>query len=369
MQFPTKYSEILSYLNNYSPERYAASRNYIDGRVSYLSPYISRGVISTKMVYQLLISKGYEFSKIEKFIQELAWRDYWQQIWIHKEDQIDQDLKKTQPNVSHYQLPVAILDKSTGIDVINQSIENLEQTGYMHNHMRMYISMLICNIGQSHWKSPAQWMYYHLLDGDWASNALSWQWVCGANSNKKYFANQENINKYTHTMQKDTYLDVSYEDFEHQSIPQELSLTTEYQFTTDLPVVDPLVINQSLPTFIYNSYQLDPSWHSDKEGNRILLLEPSHFKKYPVSKNVLDFILDLSKNIEGIQCFVGEFDELKTILGNNDVYYKEHPAFSHYEGIKEARDWISSITGDYHSFFKFWKLVKKDLKKNLEITL
>ena len=35
-------------------------------------------------------------------------------------------------------------------------------------------------------------MYYHLLDGDWASNALSWQWVAGSNASKKYYANQAN---------------------------------------------------------------------------------------------------------------------------------------------------------------------------------
>ena len=43
----------------------------------------------------------------------------------------------------------------------------------------------------------ANWMYFYLLDGDLASNSLSWQWICGANSNKKYIANQDNINKYT----------------------------------------------------------------------------------------------------------------------------------------------------------------------------
>ncbi|MBB3697511.1 deoxyribodipyrimidine photolyase [Flammeovirga yaeyamensis] len=369
MHFSTKYSVILELLNNYNPDRYAASRNYIDGSVSYLSPYISRGVISTKKVYQLLLSKGYEFGKIEKFVQELAWRDYWQQLWVHKEELIDDDLKRTQPNVAHYQLPISILEKSTGIDALDHGIDELEKTGYMHNHMRMYISMLICNIGQTHWKQPAQWMYYHLLDGDWASNALSWQWVCGANSNKKYFANQENINKYTHTQQKGSYLDVSYNEIEYQKVPKELKATLNLELKTDLPEATSIVIDKKSPTFIYNSYQLDPEWHSPEKGNRILLLEPSHFEKFPISKRVLDFIIDLSKNIEGIQLFVGEFDELKAALGCAEIYFKEHPAFKHYKGNRESRDWISNISGDCHSFFKFWKLVKKDLKKDLETIL
>ena len=71
----------------------------------------------------------------------------------------------------------------------------------------MYIASIVCNIAKSHWKLPSKWFYYYLLDGDLASNNLSWQWVCGANSSKKYYANQENINKFCFTKQKNTFLD------------------------------------------------------------------------------------------------------------------------------------------------------------------
>lgn len=56
--------------------------------------------------------------------------------------------------------------------------------------------MLTCTIAQPHWLNPARWMNCHLLDGDLASNMLSWQWVASSFSSKKYYANQENINKY-----------------------------------------------------------------------------------------------------------------------------------------------------------------------------
>ena len=82
----TDYSEILKKMDSIDPVNYSRNRNFIDGSVSKLSPYISRGVISTKFVFQYLIKKGYEFSKIEKFIQELCWRDYWQLIWVEKKN-------------------------------------------------------------------------------------------------------------------------------------------------------------------------------------------------------------------------------------------------------------------------------------------
>ncbi|KXX69484.1 FAD-binding domain-containing protein [Flammeovirga sp. SJP92] len=361
-EFPTTYQEIKEIVRQYSPENYARSRNYIDGEVSYLSPYISRGVISTKYVVSQLVKNGHSLRKNEKFIQELAWRDYWQQIWIEKD--IDQDLKHEQPKVEHRGIPSSIYNENTGINILNDHLIELRKQGYLHNHMRMYIAMLTCNVGKSHWKLPAQWMYYHLLDHDWASNALSWQWVAGANSNKKYFANQTNINKYTHTFQKGTYLDKSYEELEQMERPTVLQDVIEPDFKTNLPESSTVAIDPSLPTFIYNSYNLDPLWNKEIEGNRILLLEPSHFDQYPISDPVLEFIIELSKNIDGIQIFSGEFHELKKQLNGSSTYYKEHPTVRHYKGIEEERDWISNVKGYYPSFFKFWKYVKKEIFNN-----
>ena len=358
--FKTGYVDIVKSISSINPEDYARSRNYIDGAVTYLSPYISRGVISTKMIYQFLIEKGYDLRQVEKFIQELAWRDYWQQVWLAKGDAIDKDLRFQQPRVAHYNIPSAIIEMATGIDVIDESISQLYKTGYMHNHLRMYLASMACVQAQSHWSTPAKWMYYHLLDGDWASNALSWQWVAGANSNKQYVANQENINKYTKTKQTGTFLDVSYESLPLKVIPKSLQATTLFDWQTTLPNQTALQINAAWPSLIYNSYNLDPLWRADQNANRILLLEPSHFEKYPVSEKVLQFVLDLSKNITNIQIYVGEFADLHGLVSGN-IYYKEHPTANHYKGTEDARDWMFTVNGYDHSFFKFWKKCKKEI--------
>ena len=188
----TEYDQIINQIDKINPIKYSSNRNFIDGSVSKLSPYISRGVISTRQVLNYLLEKGFEINKIEKFIQELSWRDYWQRIWQEKD--IDLNIKHAQENVFQKGLSQNILDANTSIVSIDKAINELYNTGYMHNHLRMYVAALATNIAKSEWKIPAHWMYYHLLDGDWASNALSWQWVCGANSNKIYIANQDNIN-------------------------------------------------------------------------------------------------------------------------------------------------------------------------------
>ncbi len=360
--FPTSYSEILQRVRNLDPVKYGSTRNYINGSVTYLSPYISRGIISTKFVLAETLKKGYQPAQIGKFIQELAWRDYWQQVWIAKGDAINQDLKHPQTAVSNTGISKAIVEANIGIEAIDTAIQEFYKTGYLHNHLRMYIATIACNIGQSHWKAPAQWMYYHLLDADWASNALSWQWIAGSNANKKYVANQENINNYCFTEQKGTFLDVPYEILPLSKIPEILKDTLHLVLKTVLPNQHPIVVDEKLPSCFYNFYNLDPLWKKKISANRILLLEPSHLEQYPVSQKSIDFVIKIAEeNIPNVQIYVGKFNELIKAYNFGTIYYKEHPLNNHYEGIEEARDWMFDVQGYYPSFFAFWKKCKKQL--------
>lgn len=368
MNFPTDYPSIIARMEAVEPTVYGSTRNYVDGAVTYLSPYISRGVISAKQVYASILHRGFNTHHANKLIQELAWRDYWQQVWIAKGNAIDEDLKHEQPEVQNHQLAKAIVNASTGISAIDDAIKDFYTTGYLHNHMRMYLASLACNLGKSHWSLPARWMYYHLLDADWASNALSWQWVAGSNSNKKYYANQENVNTYFHTDQRDTFLDVPYEHFPEMEVPSELQNLVSPTFKTTLPDSSISTIDPDIPTLIYNFYNLDPKWHSDLRANRILLLEPSQFEAYPVGSNTIEFILELAKNIPDIQMFTGSFQSLCETFDLNDILYKEHPLTRHYSGVEEPRDWMFDVQGYFPSFFAFWKKCKRFIPKAADST-
>lgn len=361
--FPTDYASIIERVKQVDPVRYGKTRNFIDGDVTYLSPYISRGVISVKQVKETILQKGYKVYQVEKFLQELAWREYFQRVWQAKGTAaINHALKQEPPDVRHTHMIESLATASTGIEAIDEQINKLYATGYMHNHARMYTASIVCNIGKAHWLQPGTWMYYHLLDGDLASNNCSWQWVAGSFSSKKYYCNQENINKYCNSDQRSTFLDKSYEELPEMNVPDELQETVELRLQTELPKADTITIDSSRPVLIYNSYNLDPNWRKEEESNRVLLLEPSHFTNYPVSKKVLHFILDLSNNIQGIQLFVGEFDELLRLTGKASVIFKEHPAFQHYTGTKDNRDWMfPQVTGYFNSFFSYWKKCERHL--------
>jgi len=360
--FPTAYDSIVERINNIDPIKYAKTRNFINGDITYLSPYLSRGVISVQQIKESVLQKGFKAYQIEKFLQELAWREYYQRVWQVKKENIFSDLKQDQTDFLHHQIPTAIVNAATGIESIDAHINTFYKTGYLHNHIRMYLAAIVCNNAKSYWLAPSRWMYYHLLDGDLASNSCSWQWVAGSFSSKKYYCNQENINKYTHTNQQETFLDHSYEHIAVMPVPNALEPIGPVDLTTILPPTSVPVLDVTKPTLIYNSYNLDPKWRAGENANRILLLEPSHFNKYPVSEKVIDFVIALSKNITDIIVYVGELDTLMTQYKNSDLAIsnafisKEHPAFEYYPGIKDSRDWMyPKVEGYYPSFFSFWK--------------
>jgi deoxyribodipyrimidine photo-lyase len=360
--FATDHTSILKKIDEIDPLKYAKSRNFIDGHVTYLSPYISRGVISTKQVLEHVLSKGYKVYQMESFVKELCWRDYFQRVGQVKN--LNEDIKNPQEHISNHEISKSVVNASTGIEGIDNAIQGLYDTGYMHNHCRMYTAALVCNVAKSHWFHPAKWMYYHLLDGDWASNACSWQWVAGSNSSKKYITNQDNINKYTHTNQANTFLDASYEAIAEMETPVELLETQKLSFKTALPVGADLQLDVNQPTFIYNYYNLDPTWHEHVPGNRILLLDPAFFNEYPISDHCIDFMLKLSNNIPNIQIYVGSFEQFCREHQLTNCCFKEHPLNDRYVGNEEPRDWIvENVSGYFPSFFSYWKKMEREIFK------
>jgi deoxyribodipyrimidine photo-lyase len=362
--FTSTYEEIIRQYDAIDPIKYGRTRNYLNGHVTYLSPYISRGVITTRQIIERIVSRSYKLYEVESFVKELLWRDYFQRIWQHLGEQIFTDIKNRQTPVVSNQIPTNILLANTGIEGIDASIRSLYETGYAHNHCRMYTAMLTTNLAQTHWLEPARWYYYHLLDGDLASNHLSWQWVCGAFSSKKYIANQENVNKYCGTSQSGNFLDKTYADIENLNFTNLFSVREDLNLKTELPKsCDLEEIEKDLTTLIYNYYNLDPLWHAGDNVQRILLLEPSIFEKHPISKRCMDFVISLSKNIPNIKIYTGEFSELCTEIDPSKIIYKEHPLNNHYRGTEESRDWICpEFSGYFPSFSSYWKKIESTLK-------
>jgi deoxyribodipyrimidine photo-lyase len=210
------------------PLRYAATRNFADGKVSRLSPYLRHGVLSLSAVRNAALDHDEAPPRVLKFIQELAWRDFWQRIYAARPEWIWQDIEpyKTGFAANDYAdtLPQDIAEGRTGVACIDAFIAELIGTGYLHNHARMYVAAYTVHARRVKWQAGARWFLHHLLDGDPASNNLSWQWVASTFSHKPYIFNLDNVTKYFGA-QVDTStaanaaLDASYETLNSRWFP------------------------------------------------------------------------------------------------------------------------------------------------------
>ena len=187
-------------LSSLDPMQYGRSRNYGEGSVSRLSPFIRHGILSLNEVRNAALSRVSAPFNAYKFIQELAWREFWRTVYRAHPEWLWEDVEsyKTGFSASDYadELPEDIQQGATETACINAFIHELINTGYMHNHARMYVASYVVHFRRIKWQAGARWFLHHLLDGDLASNNFSWQWIASTFSEKPYLFNLDNVAKY-----------------------------------------------------------------------------------------------------------------------------------------------------------------------------
>ncbi len=183
---------------------YAKSRNFDYGpskrdNVSNLSKYITHRIIDEQEVIQTAHSK-FAYIKIEKFIQEVFWRTYWKG-WLEMRPRVwtsyIEDLKQLEKQKDSVEYQQAISGK-TSIECFNDWANELIKYNYLHNHARMWFASIWIFTLKLPWQLGADFFLKHLLDGDAASNTLSWRWVAGLQTKgKNYLATKFNINTFS----------------------------------------------------------------------------------------------------------------------------------------------------------------------------
>ncbi len=199
------------------PDDYARSRNFLDGAVTRQSPYLTHGLLSTAEILRRVQAR-HTVSAHHKLVFELGWREYYRHVWAHRGTGILQSLHPGVLPDDAYSpsLPSDIREARTGIPVIDETVRTLYAHGYIHNHARMWLASYVIHLRKIHWRTGADWLYAHLLDGDLASNHLSWQWVAGTSSPKPYLFNAENVARYAPPPYHSpgTVIDTSYADLD-----------------------------------------------------------------------------------------------------------------------------------------------------------
>ncbi len=356
--FLCRYEDLTQRLMQIDPVSYGKTRNFLNGDVTWLSPFITHGIITTRDVAEAVF-KHNKSKDCYRLMYELAWREYFHRVWQRCGDDIFTDMRTPSPS-NRRQIPTAILNAKTGIHAIDKEIRNLITHGFMHNHARMWTAALCCNMGDTHWLSAAKWMHYHLLDGDLASNTLSWQWVAGTFSDKRYIANQDNVNKYSQSNQQGTFLDVSYEKLATFQRPAELADTTD----ASMPQVIPGVPVTEMPTLsgtvaVRSIWQLNAQWRMDAD-HQVLFIESALHNQWPMSRHRWQFVLHWADLIPNVLIVHGTVAQLQCALQNTTIVRQDYPACNHWGESTDSRTWLyPQPQNAFRSFSQYWKQVKK----------
>ncbi|MDP2248748.1 MAG: DNA photolyase, partial [Nitrosomonadales bacterium] len=110
---------------------YEKNRNFLNGAVTKLSPYLRHGCISPKEAVDYV--KKQFGDKAEKLVFEFAWRDYWRQVWYYQGDNIFSDLEAPKVAIGRHPLPDDIQQGQTGLPCMDGFIHDLLADGYVHN--------------------------------------------------------------------------------------------------------------------------------------------------------------------------------------------------------------------------------------------
>jgi deoxyribodipyrimidine photo-lyase len=188
-----------SYANRRNTDYGPADR----GNVSVLSPYIRHRLITEREVLDRVLQK-HSLGAAEKFVQEVFWRGYFKghletrpEIWQRYCTNRDQQLAAaTDGGLGRAYRRAA--EGKTGIDCFDAWVEELLETGYLHNHTRMWLASIWIFTLRLPWELGADFTYRNFIDGDPASNTLSWRWVGGLHTRgKTYLARPDNIFEHT----------------------------------------------------------------------------------------------------------------------------------------------------------------------------
>lgn len=188
---------------------YARSRNFDHGpddrsNVSLLSPWVRHRLITEREILERTLN-AHDLHAAEKFVQEVFWRGYfkgWLEhypgVWRAYEAERDAALARLETAPALKSAYERALAGETGIDVFDHFSRELVETGYLHNHARMWFASIWIFTLKLPWTLGADFFLRMLIDGDPASNTLSWRWVGGLHTRgKTYLARRDNIRKYT----------------------------------------------------------------------------------------------------------------------------------------------------------------------------
>ena len=329
---------------------YTSKRNYDFGpidrkNVSCLSPYIAHRLINEYEISKKVLSK-HPYQRVEKYIQEIYWRVYWKgwlelrpKVW----DDFVEDLSTIEESENYH---LAIIGQ-TKIECFNDWVKEIKEYNYLHNHARMWFaSIWIFTLGLP-WQKGAEFFMKYLLDGDAASNTLSWRWVGGLQTKgKHYLAQTWNISR---------FLSKQYKNIELRESTLPLVDNREYKISP-IEIKKSKIRNDCLIVF-ENDLSVDSLKIKDYKKIYFILLDNKHrslkldLKVLMYKKSIMeDKLNEINDNFELIN--ENKIEDLLENLKNLDIVYPsigENMTFLN-KMVKQKKLVINFITRDEDVF-------------------
>lgn len=202
----------LSCLSDFLESRgahYAGMRNTDRGRggaptTSALSPYLRRRLLTEEEVARAAV-EAFGEREAEKFVSEVFWRTYFKghlethpEAWTTYLAEADKAQERLRVDPGLRRIHEQAVEGRTGIDGFDEWARDLVENGWLHNHTRMWFASIWIFTLRLPWELGAAFFMRHLIDGDPASNTLSWRWVAGLHTRgKHYVARRDNIRRFT----------------------------------------------------------------------------------------------------------------------------------------------------------------------------
>lgn len=274
---------------------YAETRNFDYGpadrsNVSGLSPWIRHRVLTEPEILAAVIER-HGMAAADKFIQEVLWRGYFKgwlehrpMVWNGYREGVTKALDRVDRQGGLRREYETAISGRTGIACFDAWRDELVETGWLHNHARMWFASIWIFTLRLPWQLGADFFLRHLLDGDPASNTLSWRWVGGLHTRgKTYLATASNIQRFTDgRFNPEGQLSEAAEPLPEDNLPDPA-----------LPPLVPLELPERDYALVLSEDDLDLELWSDRAPAAVILL-PSTRTRSPLDTSPVVTAFDAS---------------------------------------------------------------------------
>ena len=202
-------------LNKDIVTKYADTRNFPSiNSTSKLGPYLRFGTVSVRKIVSGLLK-----FKDQTFLNELIWREFFMQILYHFPHTAKKSFKSKYDKIIWLNDPKSFeawKNGETGFPLVDAGMKELNNTGFMHNRVRMITASFLCKHLLIDWRLGEKYFALKLNDYEMASNVGNWQWASGSGVDAapyfrifnphtqitKFDKNREYINKWVDTNSK-----------------------------------------------------------------------------------------------------------------------------------------------------------------------